>query len=301
MHIAEGILPAAQAALTGAIAAPALIWSGRWLTSGGEDERRRRTTTASMATALIFAATLLPIPVPIIGVTSHLCATPLLALVLGPRAVLVPAALSLAVQALFLGHGGITSLGANTLSLGLVGPLAAWLVARGLRALRVPSLAAVFAACALGDLAVYAADAVMLGIALSASAPFARTFAAVLLGFLPVQLPLALLEGAVSALALRFLVRRRAHLVPGWIHLGGASALGLLLAVGLFGSGCGREYRGADEVVAEAIAARAGRPPAPWFDPSSEHVLAGACAGCFAAGVVVGRGWSRLDRESPRG
>ena len=117
MHIAEGILPASHAA-TWAVAIPAIAWSGRWSRPTDPDERRHRLTLTSMSTALVFATTLLPIPIPLAGVTSHLCATPLLALVIGPRAIILPAFLSLAVQALFLGHGGLTTLGANLLTLG---------------------------------------------------------------------------------------------------------------------------------------------------------------------------------------
>jgi cobalt/nickel transport system permease protein len=299
MHIAEGILPLAHAAAGWAAAVPALAWSGTWIASGTTDERRRRRSVASMATALIFAATFLPIPVPVAGVTSHVCATPLLALVLGPRAVVVPTSLSLAVQALFLGHGGITTLGANIVTLGVVGPFLAWGLARALRTLGVPTFAAVFLACALGDLGVYLADAGILGIALSATTAFERTFVAILLGFLPVQVPLALLEGAVSAAALRFLARRRAHLVPAWIqpHRAPAQLAMLMLAMGMLGTGCSRELQGADEAVLGQIATQAGRAPKPWFDPGRELVLTGACIGCFTAGLVVGLGWSRIRQE----
>ncbi|MFK7827964.1 MAG: energy-coupling factor ABC transporter permease [Oligoflexales bacterium] len=41
----------------------------------------------TLAFALCFAVTLLPVPVPIVGASSHMCATPLLALILVPRLV----------------------------------------------------------------------------------------------------------------------------------------------------------------------------------------------------------------------
>ena len=62
MHLAEGMLPLAQAAAWSAAAVPALVWSVR-----GEQRVRRETESSSMVmagvTSLLFAATLLPLPV----------------------------------------------------------------------------------------------------------------------------------------------------------------------------------------------------------------------------------------------
>jgi cobalt/nickel transport system permease protein len=302
MHIAEGILPVRHAAATWTLAAPAIAWSLRWAKCKDPDQRRHRLTLASMSTALVFATTLLPIPVPVAGVTSHLCATPLLALVMGPRAIIFPTFLSLAVQALFLGHGGITTLGANLLTLGVVGPVLAWAIARTLRRLRMPAAPAVFIACAIGELAVYVADAAVLGLALSTSTPFLRVFTMVLVGFAPVQIPLATLEGTVSAFTLGYLAKRQAHLVPGWLRvMRTALPLVLLAALATGQSACGPSPRGADEAVLDHVAAQAGRPPTPWFAAGDERVLAFGCAGSFVAGVIVTRLWNRLRRDDPDG
>jgi cobalt/nickel transport system permease protein len=302
MHIAEGVLPASHAAITWAMAVPPIVWSSRWLHADAPDERRHRLTLASMSTALVFATTLVPIPIPVAGVTSHLCATPLLALIIGPRAIVLPTLLSLAVQALFLGHGGITTLGANLLSLGVVGPLVAWSIARALRSLRVPTSPTVFLACALGELAVYLADAVLLGSALSTSTTFTRVFLAVVLGFAPIQLPLAILEGLVSAFTLGYLAKRQNHLLPPWLVSARAVALSVLLVALVLGAtACGQQVRGADEAVIDHVATQAGRPPKPWFNPGDERVLGFASLGSFVAGVVVTRLWGRLRAGGRRG
>ena len=123
MHIAEGILPLTHALAWAALAAPLVALSAhrvaRLLREGDGAER----ALLGMAGALTFAVTLFPVPVPIAGVTSHMCATPVLALLLGPRRMVLPAALTLLLQAILFAHGGLTSLGANVLTLGVVGPL----------------------------------------------------------------------------------------------------------------------------------------------------------------------------------
>jgi cobalt/nickel transport system permease protein len=255
-----------------------------------------------MSTALVFATTLVPIPIPMAGVTSHLCATPLLALVVGPRAIVLPTLLALAVQALFLGHGGITTLGANLLSLGVVGAMVAWGIARALRSLRVPMSLTVFFSCALGELAVYLADAALLGSALSASTTFTRVFLAVVLGFAPIQIPLAILEGLVSSFTLGYLAKRQSHLLPPWLASGRTVVLGaLLVALVLGATACGQQMRSADEAVIDHVATQAGRAPTPWFNPGDERVLGFASLGSFVAGVVVTRLWGRLREGRRRG
>src|SRR5262249_32796739 len=136
--------------------------------SGSESAR----ALFKMAGALTFAVSLFPIPVPMVAATSHLCATPMLALLLGPLTMGISALASLLLQALFFAHGGLTSLGANTLTLGFIGPLTAVLTARLLRRLGVRGLVAIGIACAVGDAAVYLADAVILGIGLAGAQPF---------------------------------------------------------------------------------------------------------------------------------
>ncbi|MEM6930808.1 MAG: energy-coupling factor ABC transporter permease, partial [Myxococcota bacterium] len=66
MHLAEGVLPLDQAIGWSVLAAPALVWS-----LGGERRARQETSSSPVlmagATSLLFAATLLPLPVPVVG------------------------------------------------------------------------------------------------------------------------------------------------------------------------------------------------------------------------------------------
>ena len=74
-------------------------------------------------TSLLFAATLLPLPMPVVGATSHICRTPALALVVAARRMVWSTFFVLLLQAVFFAHGGLTTLGINTLTLGLLGPV----------------------------------------------------------------------------------------------------------------------------------------------------------------------------------
>jgi cobalt/nickel transport system permease protein len=83
-------------------------------------------------TAVAFVIQTIAIPVPG-GTSTHLLGVTLLALLFDPRVAFVCEALVLALQATLLGAGGVTVVGVNALAMGLLGPLAAWLVHRLLR------------------------------------------------------------------------------------------------------------------------------------------------------------------------
>lgn len=297
MHLSEGILPLGQAAAWSALAAPAVYWSIR-----GEQQSDPDTPSTSIAmagaTSLLFAATLLPLPVPVVGATSHICLTPLLALVVGIRRVVWPTFFVLLLQAVFFAHGGITTLGVNTLTLGLLGPAVTVGLWTALRRLGANGALGVALACGVGSLAVYIADAAVLAAALSNVSAPTTTFLTVVLGFSPVQLPLAILEAVASAGIVRLLAKRRPDLLPEPLQFGGSSSLtsaGMvfcLLAIGL--SGCG--YEGIDGTVFGATAEGAGRPAInPIIDLSTGEVgLAMSIIVLFGLGFTAGRSWERL-------
>jgi cobalt/nickel transport system permease protein len=292
MHLAEGTLPLSHAAVGWALALPAVAWSLRGIGQGPTPG------LLPASTALLFAATLLPLPVPVLGATSHICLTPLLGLLLGTRAVVWPTFFVLALQAVFFAHGGLTTLGVNVLTLGLLAPIVATTTWNTLRAARAPFWLALGSACALADLAVYVADAAVLAVALADAAPPQATFLAVVLGFAPVQLPLAVLEGATSVALVRMLAQRRPRLLPTWaVHAAEEpipwkpAARAVVMAVGL--GGCG--YEGIDGSVFGVVAEQAGRAPRPSAIDASDGEL-GLAMGLlipFVFGVAAGRAWER--------
>ena len=119
MHLAEGCFRSLKPRLE-SLAAPTLVWSLR-----GEQFARKETTSSSVmmagVTSLLFAATLLPLPVPVVGATSHICLTPVLALIVGVRRMVWPTFFVLLLQAVFFAHGGLHHLGCQCIHTGLSG------------------------------------------------------------------------------------------------------------------------------------------------------------------------------------
>ena len=298
MHLAEGVLPLSQAVVWSALAAPAVLWSLR-----GEQLARRDGEPSAVimagATSLLFAATLLPVPVPVVGATSHICLTPVLALMVGVRRMVWPAFFVLLLQAVFFAHGGLTTLGINTLALGLTGPLATVGLWSLLRRVGAENRLGLGLACGAGGLVVYVVDAGVLAMGLSDTVAPSTTFFGVLLGFAPVQVPLALLEAVASAGLVGFLATRRPDLLPQSLRTlrsaaipGAATGAALLAMLGL--SGC--TYEGIDGTVFGTTAENAGRPPADsHLDLSQgEMGLAMSVVILFGFGFIAGRVWEGM-------
>ena len=297
MHLAEGTLPLVQAGAWTAVAFPMLIWSVR-----GEQVERLANPQSSVlmaaVTSILFAATLLPLPVPVVGATSHICLTPLFALIVGVRRLIWATCFILLLQALFFAHGGLTTLGVNTLTLGCLGPLFTVLLWSLFRKVGLNNFGALGLACGLGGLGVYAIDALVLGISLSDEVNVKTTVMSVLVGFAPVQIPLSILEGFVSVKIVHLLMSRRKDLLPSnlaTIRKGAipVSTLAFLLIVlGL--SGC--TYEGIDGTVFGDIAERGGNPPVDSIIDFSqgEMGLAMSIVILFGLGFVAGSSWHHL-------
>jgi cobalt/nickel transport system permease protein len=212
MHLSEGILPLDWAGLWFLVALPIVALGLRTI-------RRRQaadpqaTTLVAMVGAAIFVISCMPVPIPWLGTCSHPCGTGLGALLIGPGPTIVVASIALLLQALFLAHGGLTTLGADIVSMGVAGALSAVAVFGLLRAVRVPVFAAAVAAGMLSDWATYAVTSLQLATALHGDGTVGTMFLTVGAAFLPTQLPLGVAEGFVTAVAYRFVLARRPDLI----------------------------------------------------------------------------------------
>ncbi len=212
MHLADGILPLSWAAAFAAMALPfVLVALARLRHRSGGDLRLK--PLVAMVAAAVFVLSAMPIPVPFAGTCSHPCGTGLAAILVGPWMTVLVAVVALLLQALFLAHGGITTLGADVLSMGVAGAFAGYGTFWLLRRARAPLAIAAFAAGLLSDWATYGTTSIELAAALHGPRPFGQALGAVALAFVPTQLPIGALEAFLTAGAVAFIVRRRPDLV----------------------------------------------------------------------------------------
>src|SRR5512136_26321 len=132
MHISEGILTFSWAALWFAMAAPFLALGLGRLNSLAKEDLSFKPLVGLM-TAVVFVISCMPVPVPTAGTCSHPCGTGIAAILVGPLVSVVISTAALLIQALFLAHGGLSTLGANIISMGVVGSFTGWFVFKLLR------------------------------------------------------------------------------------------------------------------------------------------------------------------------
>jgi cobalt/nickel transport system permease protein len=208
MHIAEGMLPAGYALVYGAGAA-ACVSKGIYNYYRESKLKPLYKQLTGVFTAAIFIISLLPIPVPITGTCSHPAGTPLAAIFMGPMVTSFMSAVGLLIQALFLAHGGLTTLGANVLTMGVFGGLVGWLLFKGCRKIGLSLFVSGLTAGLIGDLTVYAGTSIQLALAIHGSTSLATVFWAIYGAFLPTQGPLAIIEGLFTGLTLNYLAKVR--------------------------------------------------------------------------------------------
>ncbi len=203
MHIAEGYLPVQWAAFWWLITIPFLLLGLRSLTRITQQNPELKLLLA-LAAAFSFVLSALKIP-SVTGSCSHPTGTGLGAILFGPPVMTVLGGIVLLFQALLLAHGGLTTLGANMVSMAIVGPLLAWWILRMIEPTGRTRLA-VFAAAALADLATYVVTAAQLALAFpAASGGFAASFLKFGSIFAVTQVPLAITEGLLTVLVWNWL------------------------------------------------------------------------------------------------
>lgn len=204
MHIMEGVLPASHALAWTVVSLPPLVLGLRRIRQQLRERPEARLVLGASA-GFTFVLSALKLP-SIAGSSSHPTGIGLGALLLGPAVMSVLGLIVLLFQALFLAHGGITTLGANVFAMAVVGSYVATGVYRAGTLMHLPFALCVFAAAALSDLATYAVTALQL--ALAFPDPQSGSYGAALkfLGLFGIsQIPLALVEGALTVLVMNLL------------------------------------------------------------------------------------------------
>ncbi|MBZ2166889.1 cobalt transporter CbiM [Methanobacterium spitsbergense] len=130
MHIPDGFIPLLQCAIYGIITAIILIISLRWARKNLDE---KMVPLMAVLAAGIFAIMSLNIPVPF-GTSVHMVGAALVAIIFcAPEAAVIIFTLVLLVQALLIGDGGVTALGANILNMGIVAPFVGFYSFKALR------------------------------------------------------------------------------------------------------------------------------------------------------------------------
>jgi cobalt/nickel transport system permease protein len=197
MHIMEGYLPPKFCIIWGVICIPFLV-AGYLSIKKTLSENRKSITILAMAGAFIFVLSSLKIP-SVTGSCSHMTGTGLGAILFGPTAVSILGIIVLIFQAILLAHGGLTTLGANTFSMAIAGPLLSYAIYKLCNKLKVNKYVGIFLAASIGDLFTYCVTSIELALAYpSVNGGIPASAVKFLAVFAPTQLPLAIIEGILS-------------------------------------------------------------------------------------------------------
>ncbi|MFZ5595831.1 MAG: energy-coupling factor ABC transporter permease [Bacillota bacterium] len=199
MHIMEGFLPPVWCVSWGVLVIPFVVL-GLFSIQKTVKQNPRLKMLLAMAGAFAFVLSALKIP-SVTGSCSHPTGVGLGAILFGPTAMTVLGMIVLLFQALLLAHGGLTTLGANTFSMAVVGPMVSYAIYKIVNKANGPQWLAVFLAAALGDLMTYVTTSIQLALAFPAET---GGFLASLVKFMGIfavtQIPLAISEGILTVL-----------------------------------------------------------------------------------------------------
>jgi len=209
MHIMEGFLPTPWWQIWFAVSIPVILYGIHKLNRLVK-EKREILPLLAVAGAFIFVLSSLKLP-SVTGSCSHPTGTGIAAIMFGPAITAVLSTIVLIYQTLFLAHGGLTTLGANVLSMGIVGPVVSYLIYKAGMKAKINFYFVVFLATAFGDWATYIVTSTQLALAFPAGGvltfgAFLSSFGKFAAVFAFTQVPLAIMEGAVSALLFKYVV-----------------------------------------------------------------------------------------------
>lgn len=199
MHIMEGFLPLGWAIFWWIVALPFWVIGFIQLQKIIAQKPQQR-IMLGLAGGFIFVLSALKIP-SVTGSSSHPTGTGLSTILFGPFVTAILGTIALIFQALLVAHGGISTLGANAMSMAIGGPLIAyygvWLPLRG----KGPPWLSIFLVAFVADIATYLITTTQLALAfpdpVSGFVGSWLTFAGI---FAVTQIPLGIAEGILIVL-----------------------------------------------------------------------------------------------------
>ena len=204
MHIMEGFLPVNWCGFWFAVTIPFLFMGIRSIQRTVKLNPSLK-MLLGMAGAFAFVLSALKIP-SVTGSCSHPTGVGLGAILFGPSAMSVLGCIVLIFQAILLAHGGLSTLGANTFSMAVVGPFVAYAIYKTCQKLGLPLWLSVFLSAALGDLLTYVTTSLQLALAFPAeTGGFVASFIKFMGVFALTQIPLAVSEGLLTVVVFNVL------------------------------------------------------------------------------------------------
>ncbi|MEN6343191.1 MAG: energy-coupling factor ABC transporter permease [Methanospirillum sp.] len=211
MHIMEGFLPWQWALLWWLVAVPFLIMGILQLRSLMQ-KNRETLPLLGVCGAFIFILSALKLP-SVTGSCSHPTGTGLSTICFGVPVTSVIGGIVLLFQSLLLAHGGLSTLGANMVSMAIGGPIVGYALYRLLKNSSVNIYLSVFLVAAVADLVTYVITSLELALAYPAQVGVVASFAAFFVIFAVTQIPLSIVEGLVLALVFKYIVQMKPEIL----------------------------------------------------------------------------------------
>ncbi len=205
MHIMEGYLEPMWCVVWFAVMIPFFAFGVIKLRKILRDHPDQKMTVA-LSGAFIFLLSSLKLP-SVTGSSSHPTGTGIAVVFYGVGVCAVLSTIVLVFQALLLAHGGFTTLGANCVSMGIIGPFVGLLLWKALRGAKAGVFISMFFAAFAADLMTYVVTAIQmtLNVVTANGADFASSFVDFMSVYAVTQIPLAIIEGIVLAMFAQYL------------------------------------------------------------------------------------------------
>lgn len=208
MHIMEGFLPPMWALAWWVLFLPCLFMGLVRLKQIVSEDSNQKVLLA-LCGAFIFVLSALKIP-SVTGSCSHPTGVGLAVILFGPVVVAVLGAIVLLFQALLLAHGGLTTLGANGMSMAVIGPVVGYLVWKLACKAGLRRDVGVFLCAMLADLTTYFVTSVQLGLAFPDPQFGVSGSIIKFMGvFCITQIPIAIAEGLLTVMIYDQLTKRQ--------------------------------------------------------------------------------------------
>jgi len=212
MHIFEGFLPGPWWQIWWILSIPVLAY-GIFRLNRLVKEKPEVLPLIAVSGAVIFVLSSLKLP-SVTGSTSHPTGTGMAVILFGPAITSVLSAIVLLYQALFLAHGGITTFGANLMSMGVIGPFVAYAIYKTMMRLNVNFYVSAFVTATLADWVTYVVTSTQLALAFPADPGGVEgSLVAFLSVFAITQIPLAILEASLITLLFKYVLQAKGDLM----------------------------------------------------------------------------------------